>query len=376
MSTLQGQTGHNLQKTIELKGHFIDSLTLSRVLDIIVRHGGTFQIKAFNIGSSGQDSSYARIEITGQDNPSLETMIHELQPYMEKTPTASSGTQGSSQDVRHPVSPLADNDTPKILMCPPDYFTVEYAINPWMKEAGPCDVDLAKRQWDDLYKAITQEAGAEVHLMEPVQGLPDLVFTANAAFVYGDQAIIAHYKFEERQGEEPHCEKWFSDHGFKTFTMPGGITFEGAGDALIWQDRVFAGYKTRTDIASHSLITAQTGLPVLSLELISQRFYHIDVCICPLYDGHFIYYPQAFDHYGRSVIEANIPKDKLIPVSDEEAAHFACNTVAINDTVIFNQGSHRLADELKSRGFKVLQVDMSEFLKSGGSSKCLTLRIA
>ncbi len=372
MSTVQS---HSIQKTVELTGHFIDSLTLSRVLDAIVRYGGSFQIKDFNIGKSSKDFSYARIEISSPDNKSLESIINDIQPYIEKTLPSASVKSDNLQTIKHPPSPLADNDTPKILMCPPDHFTVEYAINPWMKEAGPCNVELAKKQWDALYKAITQDAKADVHLMEPVKGLPDLVFTANAAFVYGDKAIIAHYKFEERQGEEPHCEKWFADHGFKTFTMPGGITFEGAGDALIWQDRVFAGYKTRTDIASHSLITAQTGLPVLSLELTSQRFYHIDVCICPLYDGHFIYYPNAFDHYGRSVIEANIPKDKLIPVSDEEAAQFACNTVAINDTVIFNKGSHRLADELKSRGFNVLQVDMSEFLKSGGSSKCLTLRI-
>ncbi len=372
-------TENVIRKTIELKGHFIDSLTLSRVLDIIVRHHGSFEITDFNIGTSSEDFSYARIMITALDNNSLEAIINDVQPYMEKTPVttpASPAVQEKKVGIfRSPPSPLGDVDTPKILMCPPDYFTVEYAINPWMKEAGPCDVELAKKQWDSLYQAITKQAKADVHLMEPVKGLPDLVFTANAAFVYGDKAIIAHYKFEERQGEEPHCEKWFADHGFKTFTMPSGITFEGAGDALIWQDRVFAGYKTRTDIASHSFITTQTGLPVLSLELISQRFYHIDVCICPLYDGHFIYYPNAFDAYGRSVIEANIPKDKLIPVTDEEAAHFACNTVAINDTVIFNQGSHRLADELKSRGFNVIQVDMSEFLKSGGSSKCLTLRI-
>jgi N-dimethylarginine dimethylaminohydrolase len=273
------------------------------------------------------------------------------------------------------ITPFSKKGKPTILMCPPDYFTVAYAINPWMEEAHPCDVELAKRQWENLYKAITEQAGADVAILDPVKGLPDLVFTANAAFVYNDTAVIAHYKHEERRGEEPVCAEWFAKHGFNVVRMPDNIFFEGAGDALIWQDRVFAGYKTRTDIASHSLLTAATDLPVLSLELINPRYYHIDVCLCPLADGHLIYAPDSFDEYGRAVVEANVPADKLIPVSSEEAARFACNAVNVNDTVIFNQGSTRLAEDLKARGFHVVQVDLSEFLKSGGSSKCLTLRI-
>ncbi len=280
-----------------------------------------------------------------------------------------------SQQYFVPTSPLKDTSRPHILMSPPDYFTVEYAINPWMTQ-GAADTDLAKTQWEALYKAITEKAGASVHILDPVQGLPDLVFTANAAFVYKDTAIIAHYKFAERQPEEPFCEAWFKKNGYRTITMPEDMFFEGAGDALIWQDRVFAGYKTRTDILSHHMITRETGLPVLSMELIDPRFYHIDVCICPLYNGYFIYYPDAFDDYGKRVIEANVPADKLIPVTGEEAYKFACNAVNINDTVIFNQGSDRLAGELTERGFQVIQVDLSEFLKAGGSSKCLTLRVA
>lgn len=272
-------------------------------------------------------------------------------------------------------NPIQNPGKPHILMSPPDYFTVEYAINPWMVKGG-VDCELAKRQWENLYNAITKKAGAEVHLIDPVKGLPDLVFTANAAFVYKDTAIIAHYKYRERQPEEPFCKEWFEQHGYRVVTMPDDLYFEGAGDALIWQDRVFAGYKTRTDILSHHIITQETGLPVLSLELIDSRFYHIDVCICPLADGHFIYYPEAFDEYGLRVIHSNVPESKLIAVTSEEACRFACNTVNIGNTVIFNQGSDRLAEVLVYKGFEVIQVDLSEFLKAGGSSKCLTLRIA
>jgi N-dimethylarginine dimethylaminohydrolase len=286
-------------------------------------------------------------------------------------------TPAQAQSWNSPVgaTPFSASGQPTILMCPPTYFTVAYAINPWMVEAPPCDTDLAKKQWEALYNAITRQAGAQVELLEPVEGLPDLVFTANAAFVYNKTAVIARYKHPERQPEEPVCAAWFEQHGFDVVRMPNHIPFEGAGDALIWEDRVFAGYKTRTDIASHSLLTAATGLPVLSMELISDRFYHIDVCLCPLADGHLIYSPDAFDEYGLAVIEANVPPEKRIPVTRDEAARFACNAVNINDTILFNQGSSQLMDDLKARGFQVIPVDLSEFLKAGGSSKCLTLRI-
>jgi N-dimethylarginine dimethylaminohydrolase len=261
-------------------------------------------------------------------------------------------------------------------MSPPDYFTVAYAINPWMTE-GEVRNDLARAQWDTLYRAITDLAGARVSLMPPVEGLPDLVFTANAAFVHENKAIIAHYKYPERQGEEPHCREWFGANGYEVLGVPDDLFFEGAGDALLWKDRVFAGYKTRTDILSHAVITHHTGLPILSLELVDPRFYHIDTCICPLYDEHFIYYPEAFDEYGLRVIDSNVPPEKRIPVAPHEAYSFACNAVSIGESVIFNQQSDsRLPDVLRERGFNVIQVDLSEFLKAGGSAKCLTLRLA
>lgn len=259
-------------------------------------------------------------------------------------------------------------------MSPPDFFTVDYAINPWMRP-GEVDWHLAQKQWDSLKDAIEKKAGAQVEIVEPVKGLPDLVFTANAAFVYKNKAIIANYRYPERQPESPHCAQWFESHGFETIILPDDMFFEGAGDALIWRDRVFAGYRTRTDIVSHNEITKHTGLPVLSLELVTDDFYHIDVCICPTENEYFMYYPQAFDAYGNAVIEANIPKEKLIPVTPEEARAFACNTVAIGETIIFNQSSERLIDVMREKGFQVIPLDMSEFLKSGGSTKCLTLRL-
>jgi len=366
-----------VSRTIELNGHLMDSLTLSKVLDTIEKLGGEFHLKAIEIGSSKKDFSHALIDVFAPDNHTLERIVTAVHPQMTKIPISTEDVLNLPSKIRT-KTPLS-GDRPKILMCPPDYFTVEYAINPWMQQDNhiqTCDLDLAKHQWNTLYQTLQKQAGADIMLLDPVPGLPDLVFTANAAFVYGPQAIMANYKYPQRQAETPHCAQWFTQNGFDVTTLPDGIKFEGAGDALIWQDRVFAGYKTRTDLASHNWITAKTGLPVLSLELIDDKFYHIDVCICPLESGDFIYTPDAFDEYGLSVIEANIPANRRIPVTPDEANHFACNAVNVGNTVVFNQQTTpRLQNQLAQRSLNVLQLDMSEFIKSGGSCKCLTLRV-
>lgn len=268
---------------------------------------------------------------------------------------------------------------PRILMCPPTYFTVDYVINPWMKP-GTVDKDLAMRQWENLKNTIEKHAGATVEVLDPVEGLPDLVFTANAAFVHEKKAILARYRHPERQGETPYCDTWFQKHGFETYHVQDDISFEGAGDALKWFDpaggiKVFAGYRTRTDILSHNDITIHTGLPVLSLELATEHYYHIDVCICPMDNGVFLWHPDAFDAYAKRVIELNVPDALRVPVTREEARSFTCNAVNVADTVIFNQGATRVVEELKGKGLNVIEVDLSEFLKSGGSAKCLTLRL-
>jgi N-dimethylarginine dimethylaminohydrolase len=345
---------------VRLAGDLIDGLVLAKALDVVQLHRAEFKLASLSIADEKTAASSVELDIYSMTTVVLDQIIEELK--------ALGGVILSQPESM--VAPLP-MDKPRILMCDPQYFEVAYAINPWMTQGSACDVTKAKQQWASLKAAI--EHVADVDVMPAHPGLPDLVFTANAAFVYGKKALIANYKHPERKGEEAVAAQWFTQAGFETITLP--VVFEGAGDALIWQDRVFAGYRTRTDIAAHSLITAETGLPVLSLELVDDRFYHIDTCLCPLSDGTLMYVPQAFDHYGNTVIEANVPAEKRLPVSLAEAQNFACNAVNIGKTVFLNQGNSQVVAQLQQRGFTVVEVDMSEFLKSGGSAKCCTLRI-
>lgn len=268
------------------------------------------------------------------------------------------------------------NDTTRILMCPPDFFEVDYVINPWMDgHSGSLDRVLAREQWDGLRAGLAE--CAEVVQLAPQPGLPDLVFTANAGFVYGDRAVPSHFMPHERRPEEPYLRAWFEQNGFDTRVLPDNIAFEGAGDALI--DRhgawLWAGYGFRTEIEAHDYLRRWFDLEVVSIRLVDPRFYHIDTCLCPLDGGYLLYHPPAFDAASRDEIERRVPKAKRIPVNARNAGHFACNAVNVGQQVFMNRTDGELAAALEARGFHVTQLALSEFLKAGGSAKCLTLKL-
>lgn len=262
-------------------------------------------------------------------------------------------------------------DRPTILMCPPDYFGIEYEINPWMSRSIPSDAQRSREQWQALYDLLIQ-LQVDVRLMDPVQGLPDLVFTANAGLVWHDTVFLSSFRHAARQGETPVNAAWFSANGFRNVDVPAGTYFEGAGDALFCGDTLYAGYLVRSDAASMQWVGTQIGCRVIPLQLVDGRFYHLDTCFCPLDDQMAIYFPGAFDDYARRAL-SQIPK--LIAVDEDEAARFACNAIVVGRDVVLNAGCPKLEEALQAEGFHTHPTKLSEFLKSGGSAKCLTLRL-
>ena len=267
---------------------------------------------------------------------------------------------------------MSSTSTPRILMCPPDFYGIEYEINPWMDRKVGSDPAEARRQWQALHDTLAG-LGASVELMDPVPGLPDLVFTANSGLIWGERFLSSRFRHGVRQGETPHYDAWFAARGFRVETLPARMYFEGAGDALFCGETLFAGYRFRSDARSHLWIGDHLGVPVLPLELVDPRFYHLDTCFCPLAAGAAIYYPGAFDDYGRSVLRDQIPT--LIEVSAEEAVSFSCNAVVVGRSVALNVGAPKLARSLQDAGYSVHPLLLTEFIKAGGSAKCLTFRV-
>jgi N-dimethylarginine dimethylaminohydrolase len=261
---------------------------------------------------------------------------------------------------------------PRILMCPPDHYGIEYEINPWMHVDQGATRDRAQAQWRRLRDAL-RGLGVTVELMTPRQGLPDLVFTANAGLVFGKRFFSSSFRHEVRARESPYFDAWFAEHGYTVEHLPPGVFFEGAGDALFCGPTLFAGYRIRSDVNGHQYLGKLLGRLVLPLELVSPHFYHLDTCFCPLAPGEAIYYPAAFDTYGQRVLQAHVPR--LLPVADEEARRFGCNAVVVGKHVITNSGCPGLHAGLREWGYDPMSVELDEFIKSGGSAKCLTLRL-
>ncbi|MGC9505714.1 TIGR00300 family protein [Baaleninema sp.] len=266
-------------------------------------------------------------------------------------------------------------DSIRILMCPPHHYDVDYVINPWMEgNIHRSSRDRAETQWEGLYKILKDHA--TVDLVEPEKGWPDMVFTANAGLVLGNNVVLSRFYHSERQGEEPHFKRWFENNGFTVHELPKDLPFEGAGDALL--DRqgrwLWAGYGFRSELDSHPYLAKWLDIEVLSLQLVDDRFYHLDTCFCPLTNGYLLYYPPAFDFYSNRLIEMRVPAEKRIAIEEPDAVNFACNAVNVDDVVVMNQASDNLKARLGDVGFRVIETPLNEFLKAGGAAKCLTLR--
>lgn len=260
----------------------------------------------------------------------------------------------------------------RFLMCPPDYYGVEYEINPWMHLKNPADHELAVKQWNVLYEILDSIPGVEIELMQPRERLPDMAFTANGGLVRGDLFISSRFRHPERQGESPYFEEWFAEHGYRMERLPEDLRFEGAGDVLKAGGVWFGGYYFRSDARAIATVSGILQEEVLPLRLVDERFYHLDTCFCAI-GNTAMYYPGAFDEYALTVLKDRFPDG--IEVEHEEAKDFVCNAVAVGSRVVLNAAAPKLCGELSSRGFECIPVGLSEFIKSGGSAKCLTLAL-
>jgi N-dimethylarginine dimethylaminohydrolase len=258
-----------------------------------------------------------------------------------------------------------------VLMCRPEYFAVSYEINPWMHTTVPVDRRLAVKQWETIVR--TYEAlGHTVEFVDPVLGLPDMVFAANSGLVIGGRVYAARFRYPERQGEEAPYADWFRGHGFDRI-VAATETNEGEGDFAVVGDTVFAGYGFRTDIAAHDELRARLGVPVVSLRLIDPRFYHLDTAMAVLRDDNIAYFPGAFDGFSRDELRARFP-DALL-VEDRDAEAFGCNAMSDGHHVMVSAQATGFIDTLRSRGYDAVPIDTSELRKAGGSVKCCTLEL-
>ena len=264
-----------------------------------------------------------------------------------------------------------------LLMCPPAHFAVDYVINPWMEgNLHHVDAQRAQAQWDAL--ATVLSVHARIERIEPGAGLPDMPFTANAGLVFGQDYVPSRFRHPQRRGEEALFAGWFERHGYRVRPLPEALAFEGAGDALFDRGQarlLWVGHGHRSDADVAAELARMLDLEAVPLRLADPRFYHLDTCFCPLRGGWLLYYPAAFDAESRAAIEARVSPQRRIVVAEPDALAFACNAINLDDTVVLNRASGTLKAGLAAAGFRTLETPLDEFIKAGGSAKCLTLRL-
>jgi N-dimethylarginine dimethylaminohydrolase len=265
---------------------------------------------------------------------------------------------------------------PSVLMCRPDHFTVSYRINPWMFPQQPTDTALAVRQWEVLYRTYL-DLGFDVHLIDPVEGLPDMVYAANGGFVLDGIAYGASFTHAERQPEGPAYLQWFASAGFDA-RVPQNVN-EGEGDFLLVGDVILAGTGFRSDTASHAEIAALFGREVVSLNLVNPSFYHLDTAVAVL-DARpdaerprIAYLPSAFDEASLEVLRERFPD--AILATEEDAAVLGLNSFSDGQNVVIASRATTFPRQLRDAGYTPLGVDLSELLRGGGGVKCCTLEL-
>jgi len=261
-----------------------------------------------------------------------------------------------------------------VLMCRPDFFTVSYRINPWMHPEDPTDTSLAVTQWETLY-AKYLELGYDVHLIDGLPGLPDMVYAANGGFVLDGIAYGAKFQYPERQPEGPAYMEWFAANGF-TVAEPVS-TNEGEGDFLLVGDTIYAGTGFRSDAASHDELRRIYNREVVTLRLIDPSFYHLDTAFAVLDStggpGSVAFLPKAFDAESLDILDSRFPD--AIHVNDADAAVLGLNSFSDGKNVIIASRATDFERQLRERGFTPHGVDLSELLLGGGGVKCCTLEL-
>ena len=265
----------------------------------------------------------------------------------------------------------------RLLMCPPEHFAVLYEINPWMHQEVAVDLDVAREQWGGLVSNLVS-AGAEVELLEPREGLPDMVFTANAGTVNlsaqkGRVFVASRFRHPHRGGEVACYCDWFEADGWSVQTLPDDVVHEGAGDSLPFDGIFLSGYRTRSDAIAHNALSRLLEAPVRAIELVDSRFYHLDLTFCPLDDRRALVGPLGWDDYGVRVVKALVPEP--VELERDEILGFCANSVVVGNVVVMPSCPVRLGRLLEGYGFEVVETPMGEFVKAGGACRCLTLAL-
>jgi len=280
----------------------------------------------------------------------------------------------------------------KVLMCAPEFYNIVDVKNVHMQnQKGTVNKERVDIQWDAIrntYLAFkNQKFLDEVHVIDGVEGLEDMVFVANQSFPWvmwnGEKiALMSRMRFENRQNEIPYIEDFYKDHGYKIVDLQSKYHFEGMGDMVAHPCKrlLYGGYGFRSEKNVYDEIARTLDAPIVTLELINEQYYHLDTCFLPLNHAEVLIAPDAFSPESINTIRRMF--EGVYEVPDHEAFDgFACNAHIIYGTnratsaAIIQKNNPVALNIVQQSAHVVAEVETSEFMKSGGSVFCLKMMV-
>ena len=263
----------------------------------------------------------------------------------------------------------------ELLMCKPDFYDIEYVINDWMDPNNKVDKALAQEQWDYVYDRLT-ERGIKVKIIDPVKGLPDMTFSGDCGMIHNNKFLASNFRHPERQGETKYYIDYLEKAGFEIHKVDPSVHFEGLGDVIYWEDSIIFGFGPRSD--KEAVTAIRETYPELKvrgeLHIEDQSFFHVALAFSFIDEDTIIYYPEAFTKESQKFISDNF--SRRIPVSAHDAKElFVCNNIPVGKDVLMHDCSSEVEKQLNKYGFNVIKCNMSEYFKSGGSLRCLVLKL-
>lgn len=255
----------------------------------------------------------------------------------------------------------------KVLMCAPTHYSVDYVINPWMKP-GTVNTQNAFHQWHNLVETLGK-LGIDVEIINQQKGLPDMVFAADQALIKNKNLVLSSFHYKQRQAEVAKYLPWFEKNSFIIHRLPKPYFFEGSGECVWLGETLLVGTGFRNSPGVCEFLSAYLDVETKCLELINPRFYHLDTCLCPINEATAFYYPQAFSQKSQEVLKKLVKN--LVPFTDKEANNFAANSLVTDHHVVMQKGNKKFASILTDLGYETIEIDVSEFMKSGGGIHCL-----
>lgn len=238
------------------------------------------------------------------------------------------------------------------------------------KEEG-IDVEKAIQQHNEFVETL-RKFDIEVFLLPYHRKFPEQVFTRDIGFTLGETIFVADMANSIRSGEEDILKQWLEDENISYYNIMG-LQIEG-GDVIIDRDTIFIGLSNRTkkDAIDHLSDLLNKQFKIIPIDF-PKKYLHLDCVFNIVSPETAIIYPEALTE---EYIKMLSKRYELIEVTEEEQFTLGTNVLSIGNKKILslpvNKGVNK---QLRQRGFDVIEIDISEIIKSGGSFRCCTLPI-